>query len=503
MENELSPYALEDKPGFALSWLFYRLFKRVRVDEAMREKLKQMHREGTVVYSIKYRGRLDYLLYHYNFRFRRLPYPKLAFDMNISMLLPLSRSLRILFSQAASLLRGRRLPDPYESGFYREAIRQGTPMLLFLIDPKGFMEHFVQFEKDRLEFLLDVQREMERPIFLVPLLILYTKSPEKDYSNLRTILFGFKDNPGALRKIALFFRYNRQALIDFAEPMNLLEYLRAQPENRSVHDMAQEVKSRLIEGIDGQKRVVLGPILKSRQQFKEIVLKDPGVIKRIEIESSRNQGSMRRLRKKAGKYFDEIAADYNSSYVQVFHVLLRWLWKKLFEEIDVDAASLTEAREWARRGPVIYVPSHKSHIDYLLLNYILYVNNMHIPRIAAGKNLAFWPMGHIFRKGGAFFIRRSFRQERLYVDVFNRYMKALLEDGHPIEFYIEGGRSRNGKLVFPKTGFLAILLQAYREGYCKDLIFVPASIAYDRVLEEKSYIKEMSGVAKEPESFRH
>jgi glycerol-3-phosphate O-acyltransferase len=503
IDKGLSPYALENKPGFALSWFFYKLFKRVRVEEAMREKLKQMHREGTVVYAIKYRGRLDYLMYHYNFRFHRLPYPKLAFDLNISMLLPLARSLRILFSQFSSLVRRRPLPDPYESGLYRDAIRKGTPSLLFLIDPKGFMEHFVHFEKDRFEFLLELQQEMERPIFLVPMLALYTRSPEKDYSNLQTILFGFKDHPGTLRKIALFFRYHRQALIDFAEPMNLLEYSRNQPEGRSIHDMAMEVKTRLIEGIDNQKRVVLGPILKSRQQFKEIVLKDPGVIKRIETESSGKEGQRRRLAKKAGKYFDEIAADYNITYIQVFHVLLRWLWTKLFEKIDVDAAGLAEAREWARRGPVIYVPSHKSHIDYLLLNYVLYVNHMHIPRVAAGKNLAFWPMGHIFRRSGAFFIRRSFKRERLYVDVFNRYIMALLEDGHPIQFYIEGGRSRNGKLVFPKTGFLAILLQAFREGYCKDLIFVPASIAYDRVLEEKSYIKEMSGAAKEPESLRH
>ncbi|MEW6664307.1 MAG: 1-acyl-sn-glycerol-3-phosphate acyltransferase [Thermodesulfobacteriota bacterium] len=503
MEKGLSPYALEDKPGFALSWFFYKLFKRVRVEEAMREKLKQMHREGTVVYTIKYRGRLDYLMYHYNFRFHRLPYPRLAFDLNISMLLPLARSFRILSYQVSHFLRRRPLPDPYESGLYREAIHRGTPSLLFLIDPAGFMEHFVRFEKDRLEFLLEVQQGLERPIFLVPMLALYTKSPEKDYTNLQTILFGFKDHPGTLRKIALFFRYHRQALIDFAEPMNLLEYLRSQPEGRHVHDMALEVKTRLIEGIDSQKRVVLGPILKSRQQFKEIVLKDPVVTRRIQTESSGKEGPMRRLRKKAGKYFDEIAGDYNITYIQVFHVLLRWLWTKLFQEIDVEAAGLAEVREWARRGHLIYVPSHKSHIDYLLLNYVLYVHHMHIPRVAAGKNLAFWPMGHVFRRSGAFFIRRSFKQERLYVDVFNRYIKALLEDGHPIQFYIEGGRSRNGKLVFPKTGFLAILLQAFREGYCKDLIFVPASIAYDRVLEEKSYIKEMSGVAKEPESLRH
>ena len=127
---------------------------------------------------------------------------------------------------------------------------------------------------------------------------------------------------------------------------------------------------------------------------------------------------------------------------------------------------------------------------------------MHIPRIAAGKNLAFWPMGYIFRKCGAFFIRRSFTGARLYSEVFVRYIKALLEEGHPIEFFIEGGRSRNGKLVLPKTGLLTILLQAYEEGFCDDLIFVPISIIYDRIIEEKSYLKEIGGDEKKQESLQ-
>lgn len=499
--RDLYPYVLDHKPGFLLGGLFYRLFKKVRMDEAMRDRLKQMHREGTVVYTIKYRGRLDYLMYHYNFRIKRLPYPKLAFDLNIGMLLPIARLLRIWVSQASTALRTGRLPDPYESGFYRDALVKGTTSLLFLIDPKGFSKHFLHFEQDRVQFLLEVQRQMDRPIFLVPLLALYNKLPEKDRSSLFSIFFEFKDHPGTLRKIVLFFRRHREAFIDFAEPLNVKTYLQAQPAERPIQEIATEIRSRLVEKIDGQKRVILGPIMKSRQQIKEKVLGDPRLIERMELKASGDRSELARLRRKAGKYFDEIAADYNGSYIQFLHMGLNWLWRKLFDEIVVDTASVSIVREWARRGNLIFVPSHKSHIDYLVLNYVLYEHHLHIPRIAAGRNLAFWPVGHIFRKCGAFFIRRSFRQEKLYVDVFNRYIKALLEEGHPIEFFIEGGRSRNGKLVFPKTGFLAILLQAHQEGFCRDLIFVPASIGYDRVLEEKAYLKELTGATKEKESL--
>ena len=84
------PYVLDHKPGFFLTWFLYRLFKKVDLDENAKEGLKQMQKEGTVVYSIKYRGQLDYLLCHYNFRKRRLPYPKVAFDLNIPCYYPSS-----------------------------------------------------------------------------------------------------------------------------------------------------------------------------------------------------------------------------------------------------------------------------------------------------------------------------------------------------------------------------------------------------------------------------
>jgi glycerol-3-phosphate O-acyltransferase len=496
------PNILDHKPGFFLGLFLYRLFKRASVDESMKEDLKQMHKEGTVVYAIKYKGKLDYLLYHYNFRRRRLPYPKIAFDLNMSMILPFSQVVRIVFSHIASLFRYGRFPSPYKSGFYKSELQQGTTSLMFLVDPEGFVRHFIHSEMDQVQFLLETQRDMDRPIFIVPQLILYKKTPEKDYSSLTDIFFGYKDHPGVIRKIVLFFRYNRKAFIDFGRPLDLKAYLESQPPDTPLPVIATGIRQRLIESIDNQKRIILGPIMKSRQQFKEIVLMDKRVSEKIQSMSSENKKKLRQMKKRAGEYFDEIAADYNITYIQFFHVALNWFWNKIFEGIHVDTAALAKVRDWARKGTLVYVPSHKSHIDYLILNYVLYTHHMHIPRVAAGKNLAFWPMGHIFRKSGAFFIRRSFSGATLYLEVFNRYIKALLEEEHPIEFFIEGGRSRNGKLVLPKTGFLSILLQAYQEGFCKDVIFVPTSIIYDRIIEEDSYIKELGGGSKKGESLK-
>jgi len=126
---------------------------------------------------------------------------------------------------------------------------------------------------------------------------------------------------------------------------------------------------------------------------------------------------------------------------------------------------------------------------------------MPCPHVAAGKNLSFWPLGPIFRSGGAFFLRRTFRGAVLYARVFSAYIHKLLEEGFNIEIFIEGGRSRTGKLLMPKLGLISILLEAFRNGACEDMIFVPVYIGYDRIVEEHAYVHEVEGGKKEDENL--
>jgi glycerol-3-phosphate O-acyltransferase len=501
-QENLHPYRLDYKPGFFLSWLLYRLFSQVKFDENMTHRLRNMGREGCVVYVNKYRGHLDYLLYHFRFRKSRLPYPKLALYLNMSLYLPFGQFLAILRFQLSHLLKKGRLPRFSSSQMIREAVQNGTTSLVCLVDPEGFKRKFVYEEPDPFQVLIETQKTMERPIFLVPQLVIYRLTPQKERSALFDLLFGYRDNPGALRKVMLFFMHHRRAFIDFGEPLDLRSYLKNQKEDRAIDDLASEIRHLLTERIDRQKRIILGPVMKSRLQFKERVLTDRKLSEAIERLSSRDKQSATKWKKQAEDYFDEIAADYNPAYIRFFHMALTWVLGRLYLGIDVNPSELAMVRDAARQGGLIYVPTHKSHMDYLVLNYILYLNHMHIPRIAAGQNLAFWPMGHIFRKAGAFFVRRDFKGARLYPRVFTTYVKALVEEGHPIEFFIEGGRSRNGKPILPKTGLLSILLQAHREGYAEDLVFVPVSICYDRVLDERAYLKELAGESKEKEDLK-
>lgn len=500
-EKQLYPHVIDYKPGFFVNWFLYLLFKRVEVNNALIQDLRRINREGTIVYAIKYPARFDCLLYHYKFRRSRLPYPKVALDLNMTLFMPLSNLWKLTKYQVLFFLKNRQRPNPYHTGFFKNAIEKGTTSLATLVNPRYFAKQFIHEEKDPFLFLIETQRDINRPIYIVPQLILYKKAPEKARSGLMDIFFGFKENPGFIRKIGLFFRYKRRPFIDFGPPLNLKTYLQARPDEESPSETADKVRKILIEAIDKQKRVILGPIMKSRQQLKEMVLTDPKLKKNIQKMAKGDKREAKRIRKNTEGYFDEIAADYNPAYVELFHSMLSPIWKRLFEGIDVDTTALARIRKSATKGPVVYVPSHKSHMDYLALNWVLHQHHMHTPRIAAGKNLAFWPIGHVFRKTGAFFIRRTFKGARLYARVFTRYIKVLLREGYPIEFFIEGGRSRSGKLIMPQLGFLSILVQAYIEGYCEDLVFAPASIVYDRVPEEKSFLREEKGGKKRQESL--
>jgi glycerol-3-phosphate O-acyltransferase len=180
--------------------------------------------------------------------------------------------------------------------------------------------------------------------------------------------------------------------------------------------------------------------------------------------------------------------------------VVAWLTEHLFDGIAFDTEGFEKVREAGQKGPLIFVPCHKSHLDYLILNNLIYQHHMQPPRIAAGKNLSFWPLGPLFRGSGAFFIRRRFLGGKLYAEVLYTYLKTLIKTGYNIEFFIEGGRSRTGKLVLPKLGLLNMLLRAYDEKAAPDLLFVPTFIGYDQVLEEKAYLSELEGVSKKTES---
>ena len=244
---------------------------------------------------------------------------------------------------------------------------------------------------------------------------------------------------------------------------------------------------------------IVGPVLKSREEIISMVLNDGNLNHLIEDMAARGTKNHGSLVKEAEKYIREIAADYNDMFIELWEKFLTWLWNNIYDGVVVDKPGLAKIRNVSKKMPFVIIPCHRSHIDYLLLSYVFYKHNIQMPFVAAGTNLSFWPLGYIFRKSGAFFIRRTFKGNRLYGEVFAKYLEVILKEGLPLEFFIEGGRSRSGKMVMPKFGLLSMLIQAYRKKAGDDLAMIPVYIGYDRVIEEESYLKELGGVPKERE----
>jgi glycerol-3-phosphate O-acyltransferase len=171
----------------------------------------------------------------------------------------------------------------------------------------------------------------------------------------------------------------------------------------------------------------------------------------------------------------------------------------VYSGIDVDEEGLDRIRSYNKEGSVVLLPSHKSHVDYIVLSYLLRTNGIQIPVIAAGDNLSFFPLGPVLRRGGAFYIRRSFRGDRLYTALVDAYMRRLLRDGWMIEFFLEGGRSRTGKLLPPMLGLLNMIVSSALGLPRRKVFFVPIAIGYERLMEESSFARELSGQKKTKE----
>jgi glycerol-3-phosphate O-acyltransferase len=282
------------------------------------------------------------------------------------------------------------------------------------------------------------------PIFIVPLAVVYVKAPEKTEKSLIDFIFGAKTEPGRFRKLFHFLFAYRNTFITVGTAINLQEFVQ---ENTAIDSpiLAKKVRWAVLNYLYRETRVISGPMSFSRPRVITKVLRT--LAENLEQYSFHEKIPLEKAEKEARKYLQEITADLNFSYIYLWKVLLYFVWNKIYDGLVIDKQELQSVREALKDSSVVLIPSHKSHIDYLMLSYLFYIYNLTPPHIAAGKNLSFWPMGHIFRKSGAFFLRRSFKGLKLYPIVFQKYLRFLIREGFPIEFFIEGGRFPFRKIV--------------------------------------------------------
>jgi len=333
---------------------------------------------------------------------------------------------------------------------------------------------------------------------LIPVNITWGRTPtkEKNTANVGTVIAD-EESPTWLRKFFIVLFAGRDTLVRFSDPLHFRDVKEKHGDNEATaHKLIRIARFHFYR----QTISVTGPRLMHRQQMFTAMFANPAVKKTIADEVKSKNLSEAEVKKQSLLMMDEIAGDYRESMISVGSRVLKWLWKRLYTKIEVNNANTV--RTLAQEGhEIIYVPCHRSHMDYLLLTYIIAQEGLVTPRIAAGINLNFWPAGPIFRKAGAFFIRRSFNGNRLYSTIFREYLGLLFERGYSVKYYSEGGRSRTGRLLPAKTGMLAMTIQSLLRGIDRPLTLVPVYIGYEHVMEVGTYHKELSGSEKKKESF--
>ena len=249
-----------------------------------------------------------------------------------------------------------------------------------------------------------------------------------------------------------------------------------------------------------QRLADVGPRLPARQDLFNKLLASKAIARAVEDEARSKKISHEKAQQNAIALMEEIAANFSYEMIRLTDRILGFTWNRLYQGINVHNAE--RVRQLAHDGhEIVYVPCHRSHMDYLLLSYVLYHQGLVPPHIAAGINLNFWPAGPIFRRLGAFFIRRTFKGNKLYSTVFREYLGELFSRGYSVEYFVEGGRSRTGRLLDPKTGTLSMTIQAMLRGGTRPITLVPIYIGYEHVMEVGTYAKELRGATKEKESL--
>ncbi|MDH4584966.1 glycerol-3-phosphate 1-O-acyltransferase PlsB [Pseudomonas sp. BN415] len=341
-----------------------------------------------------------------------------------------------------------------------------------------------------------IQQNAVEDAQIIPVTVFWGQSPDRETSPWKLLFADSWAVTGRLRKLVSILILGRKTRVQFSAPIHLRELV--------AQDKGPERTLRMVNRIlrvhfRNQKTAVIGPDLSHRRNLVKGLVRAPMVRQAMAEEAEREKISLPTAEALALKYGNEIASDFAYTAIRFLEVVLSWFWNKLYEGIKVN--HIEGVQDIAQGHEVIYVPCHRSHIDYLLLSYLLFRNGLTPPHIAAGINLNMPVIGGLLRRGGAFFMRRTFKGNPLYTAVFNEYLHTLFSRGFPVEYFVEGGRSRTGRMLHPKTGMLAITLRSFLRSSRLPIVFVPVYIGYERVLEGRTYLGELRGASKKKESI--
>ena len=367
----------------------------------------------------------------------------------------------------------------------------------FLGHPEGFAgRKTLRGQSARMLRLLEKQRTGHGNIKIVPVSLFWGHQPDREKSVFKLLLSENWTVTSRFKRLLSAVVHRQHIFVQFSPAIDLAELI---AEEQDAEKQTRKLLRILRTHFTHQKQAIIGPDLSHRRTLLSAILEANDVKQAIANEVERRGVPQLKIENEALRYANEIASDQSYRVVRFFHVILTWLWNNLYDGIDVNRVDV--AQNLARTHEVVYIPCHRSHIDYLLLSYVLYHNGLTPPHIAAGKNLNLPIAGPLLRRGGAFFMRRSFRDDHLYRAVFDEYLHQMFTRGYSVEYFIEGGRSRTGRTLVPRTGMLSMTMRSFQRDAFKPIAFLPVYFGYERVIEAPTYVGELSGRSKKEESI--
>jgi len=487
---------MKDKPR-VLHMVLYTLFgfilRRVKYKLDDLEKTTELLKVGSVVHIFEFTSLLDALTLIAFLKNYNLPLPTI---IEPPLWLRWGRAIKHLAMRLVGM-------KPPIIDIMPSTDEPGGHFIIFLKRGRSLFEPGTPLSSQiQIQQLVRRQESQDTPIYIAPHILFWNnRPPVVGTRSWLELAFGNNLNPGHFRKMVIFLGNIHRAFASTGAPLDLQRIV-AEADSEDHAAVAQQVRMDVYRFFADERAAVSGPMMRPRSYVLESILRSGEVSEAIQRKATEENRSIEEVRNDAARILDKLASDYSPSGVAFLEIILRYVFPRIYREILITDDDLEGLKEILRDGPVVFVPSHKSHIDYLMLSFMLVRNHIPAPLIVAGDNLTFWPMGYIFRRAGAFFIRRSIRGDWLYSTILKAYIKKMFWEGYSHEFFIEGGRSRTGRLLLPKFGILSMYVDAFLDTPERDLRFVPLSISYERLVEEGSYERELKGGKKKKESFR-